>query len=52
MSAAVLLLLRLVLLLRTSIASAGWQSSPPDLNRESEDMPDRAPERVAEDIPE
>ena len=30
----------------TSTASSGWQRSPPDLNRESKDMPDRTPERI------
>ena len=34
---------------RTSTASFGGQRSPPDLNRKSEDMPDRTPERMSED---
>ena len=37
---------------RTSTASFGWQRSPPDLNREPEDMPDRTSERLSEDMPE
>ena len=54
MSAAVVLLrlLLLRLLLQTSTASYGWQYSPPDLNRDSEDMRDRAPERMSENMPE
>ena len=32
---------------RTSTASFGWQCSPPDLDHESEDMPDRTPERMS-----
>ena len=42
----------LLLLLASSTASVGWQCSPPDLNRESEDTPDRTPERMSEDMPE
>ena len=33
---------------QTSTANSGQQCSPPDLNRESEDMPDRVPERMSE----
>ena len=37
---------------QNSTASSGRQCSLPDLNRESEDMPDRTPERMSEDVPE
>ena len=36
---------------RTSTASSGWQCSPPDLNRESEDMPERVSENMPERMP-
>ena len=35
---------------QNSTASSGRQCSLPDLNRESEDMPDRTPERMSEDL--
>ena len=33
---------------RTSTVSFGWQRFPPDLDRESEDMLDRTPEKLSE----
>ena len=37
---------------RTSASSSGRQCSPPDLNRQLEDMSDRMPERMSEDMSE